>query len=497
MSTHVTTPAASIDHELSSLTEDATRESTSVSIAWGGSVLHVAEIAAGGELFVGEEQHRNLRTDFLIPAERLGATRAPLVVSEGGVTYAVALPGAVGTLVTRDGVETSVAELVARGVARPYAGLRGAHLVPMTAGAALTTELGDLVFKVRAGVAGRRTPRALLADKSVLAVVALSFAAHAGLLSGFAFFKPRISAADDDESRREQVVMMQQLLRASAEREDEAKEKRDDAADSAEGGSEGAAAKSPTGAAGKDTAPKTNGRMAIKGEKDNPNPQLARERARTEAASFGIIGLLNAGAGGDPNAPTAPWGGPISDGRDALSARGNFWGATLDDSFGSGLGLYGVGEGADGKHESIGLGQIGFGRGRAAGGDLDGFGLSRGKTMGDHVVKSPPSVRVGVTSVSGRLPSDVIQRIVRQNFGRFRMCYEQGLRNNPSLSGRVSVRFAIDRAGHVASVGNSGSDLPDSKVVSCVVSSFSGLSFPEPENGIVTVVYPITFTPGA
>ncbi len=496
MSTHVTTSAASIDHELSSLTEDTTKESTSVSISWGGSVLHVAELAAGGELFVGEEQHRNLRTDFLIPAERLGATRAPLVLSEGGVTYAVALPGAGGKLSTRDGLETPVAELVARGVAKAYPGLRGAHLVPMTAGSSVTTELGDLVFKVTAGVAARRTPRALVVGKSVLAMVALSFAAHAGMLSGFAFFKPRLASADDDDAKREQVVMMQQLLRASAEREDEAQKKQDDANTGADGGSEGAAAKSPSGAAGKDTAPKTNGRMAIKGDKENPNPTLARERARTEAATFGIIGLLNAGVGGDPNAPTAPWGGPITEGRDAVSTRGNFWGATLDDSFGSGLGLHGIGEGGDGTHESIGLGAIGFGRGRSAGGDLDGFGVSRGKTMGDHVVKAPPSVRAGVTTVSGRLPSDVIQRIVRQNFGRFRMCYEQGLRTNPALSGRVAVRFAIDRQGHVASVGNSGSDLPDSKVVSCVVSSFSGLSFPEPENGIVTVVYPITFTPG-
>ena len=43
---------------------------------------------------------------------------------------------------------------------------------------------------------------------------------------------------------------------------------------------------------------------------------------------------------------------------------------------------------------------------------------------------------MGATSVSGRLPPEVIQRIVRQNFGRFRLCYENGLRSNPNL--RVS-----------------------------------------------------------
>ncbi len=107
-----------------------------------------------------------------------------------------------------------------------------------------------------------------------------------------------------------------------------------------------------------------------------------------------------------------------------------------------------------------------------------------------------PQVRMGATQVSGRLPPEVIQRIVRQNFGRFRLCYENGLRNNRNLQGRVSVRFVIGRDGAVSNVGNGGSDMPDSGVVSCVVRAFYGLSFPQPEGGIVTVTYPIMFSPG-
>ena len=77
-----------------------------------------------------------------------------------------------------------------------------------------------------------------------------------------------------------------------------------------------------------------------------------------------------------------------------------------------------------------------------------------------------------------------------------RACYEAGMRNNPNLAGRVAVRFVIGRDGSVGSVGNGGSDLPDSGVVSCVVRSFYGLSFPAPDSGIVTVTYPIAFSPG-
>jgi hypothetical protein len=209
-----------------------------------------------------------------------------------------------------------------------------------------------------------------------------------------------------------------------------------------------------------------------------------------------MIGLINVGGGGDPNAPTAPWGREDSLGQDPLSARGNMWGDSIGDSFGAGgLGLSGVGEGGGGRGEGIGLGNIGtIGHG-AGTGSGQGFGSGHGRLGGSHKTRSP-SIRQGTTQVNGRLPPEVIQRIVRQNFGRFRLCYENGLRTNPNLQGRVAVKFVIDRQGSVSTAQDGGSDLPDQGVVSCVVRGFGNLSFPQPEGGIVTVVYPIIFNPG-
>ena len=85
---------------------------------------------------------------------------------------------------------------------------------------------------------------------------------------------------------------------------------------------------------------------------------------------------------------------------------------------------------------------------------------------------------------------------MRQNFGRFRLCYEERLRNNPNLQGKVAVRFEIDGNGAVGQTANAGSDLPDAAVVNCVTRSFSGLSFPPPDGGKVSVVYPVMFSPG-
>lgn len=103
--------------------------------------------------------------------------------------------------------------------------------------------------------------------------------------------------------------------------------------------------------------------------------------------------------------------------------------------------------------------------------------------------------RAAKTEVNGVIPAEVIQRIVRLNFGRFRNCYETGLRTNPSLGGRVATKFIIDRAGAVMTSQDGGSDLPDQTVVSCVVKSFQTLSFPNPQGGLVTVNYPLLFSP--
>src|SRR5262249_42246624 len=119
-----------------------------------------------------------------------------------------------------------------------------------------------------------------------------------------------------------------------------------------------------------------------------------------------------------------------------------------------------------------------------------------GETAAPAAKRSAPRVASGSTTVAGRLPPEVIQRIVRQNTGRFRLCYQKGLENNPNLQGRVTVRFVIAADGSVSSASNGGSDLPDATVISCIVRAFNGLSFPQPEGGIVTVSYPLMFSPG-
>jgi hypothetical protein len=104
-------------------------------------------------------------------------------------------------------------------------------------------------------------------------------------------------------------------------------------------------------------------------------------------------------------------------------------------------------------------------------------------------------VQMGALTVNGRLPPEVIQRIVRQSFGRFRLCYENGLRVNPLLAGRVTTKFVIAADGSVKLTQDGGSDMPDQGVTMCVVHAFANLAFPQPEGGIVTVAAPLVFAP--
>ena len=54
----------------------------------------------------------------------------------------------------------------------------------------------------------------------------------------------------------------------------------------------------------------------------------------------------------------------------------------------------------------------------------------------------------------------------------------------------------IDGKVSSASPDASGTTLPDPQTVDCVVDVFRTLEFPKPEGGIVTVVYPLIFSPG-
>jgi hypothetical protein len=477
---------------------DAT--SAEIVIRWGATTLHVAHLTPPRAFFVGEASEKDA-VDFQIPAEKLGVARLPVVRKAADGSARVVIPaGAKGTA-TIAGQVVKLSDLAANGQAEASAEIAGAIELPLRASTKVRFEIGGVELEVASVKAGRKVTGRLSFDRRGLPFQAMSMALHLGLLGAAAVYMPTIAAASEDAVSHDQMEVMRLALSTNAERElPEAKdEPKDDGAGERDGGT-GHAAAGESGKMGSVTSRNNNGKWGAQGPKDNPEVQLSKSDAIAMARDFGLAGLLHAGLGGDKNAPTTPWGDMATLGRDPISAKGNMWGSDIAEAAGGGgLGLTGVGEGGGLDGRGIGLGRLGtFGHGNGLG-DGDGFGPGSGSSFGRGArghKQADLSMRMGETKTTGHLPPEVIQRVVRQNFGRFRLCYENGLRGNPNLAGRVGVRFVIGRDGGVMSSANGGSDLPDAGVVSCVVSAFRGLQFPQSEEGgAVTVTYPIMFSP--
>ena len=224
-----------------------------------------------------------------------------------------------------------------------------------------------------------------------------------------------------------------------------------------------------------------------------------------------MIGLLAQG----PRGPVAPTEDMWAHGADALATNGAMW-ASLPGEWGgqNGLGLTGIGEGGGGLGEGIGLGTIGAlghtdgpagpgtggsgsklelrgGRGRGSGG-------TRTRASGP-TRRQPPCRRrhvSGGAATTARSPAVSRPRRSSGSCGRTSAASALATRTacaeNPNLQGRV-------RCGS-SSAGRRGVERPTAARTarlrtSCVVRAFSGLSFPQPEGGIVTVSYPIVFSP--
>jgi hypothetical protein len=311
------------------------------------------------------------------------------------------------------------------------------------------------------------------------------------LIATLAYLTPSMALADDEDMDRDRMELMQQYLRASAVREEEQKPLPVEAG----AGEKGAPAernKGPEGAAGRPDITVAR-HLAIKG--DTAERVFSKAELVKEAQDFGTIGLLN--TLNATNAPSSPWG-DVPTGPDAVNATGDMFSQEIGEGRGfGGIGLSGIGDGGGGRGLGVGMGNIGTCSGlNCYGNGNGGFARDIGRPGAPDHKAGAGKVRMSPgTVLSGHIPADVIQRIVRQNFGRFRQCYEIGLRSNPNLEGRVTARFVIGRDGAVSNV-SSGGDLPDAQVKSCVASAFYGLSFPAPDGGIIAVTYPIMLTPG-
>lgn len=137
---------------------------------------------------------------------------------------------------------------------------------------------------------------------------------------------------------------------------------------------------------------------------------------------------------------------------------------------------------------------------KGGGGDKDGTGerLTEAKqvTFTEKTQKKVTKIDTGIVKTSGgQIEKSSIRQVVDSNISGIRYCYERELKNNPSMTGKVVIRFTVGEDGKVKSWDLVESTLPGgTPVTECILNKVKNWKFQPPKNGEVTVVYPFIFT---
>jgi hypothetical protein len=420
-------------------------------------------------------------------------------VLAGGGVAAVIPQGSKGTIDVQ-GQKLSIEQARAQNLLQPCSEMPGAEMFPLTNSGRAKIELNGFAFQSTVVPAGKKVA-GWAQDLAKGLVVLGGFWLPTVLAFGGIYWALRMAPGDSLDAEDTQLdkstaaYMLQLQKNASAqevpEQEDNTPQPQNNQDKS---GGTGTRHRGAEGMMGSPSSQATGGYYQIQGPPDTQEVKIARTRALIESGNYGAIGALTAVFGSTANAPIAfDSDSDVTQGRDPNNFNGNLMGDHPGDSFGfGGLGMSGTGPGGGGWGDGIGLGTVGgFGHGGGTGSGM-GYGGGSGRMGQGRKPKTVKMIEAG-TDIQGRLPPDVIKRIVRANYPRFRACYESGLKRDPGLKGTISVMFIIDTSGAVESASGAGGTLTDGTVSSCVVGVYRTLSFPEPEGGKVRVTYPIDF----
>ncbi len=179
-------------------------------------------------------------------------------------------------------------------------------------------------------------------------------------------------------------------------------------------------------------------------------------------------------------------------------------GSAFDDVLGSATGSNSVAEALSGASgvgvatsDALAAGQKGGGAGNAAGiGDLgtSGGGNVNIGNKGDarvvgHVADATPDVE------SSNVDRAALARFVRSRIRAIQGCYEKELKRNPSLKGKVVVRFTISTQGRATEIELEEDTMHNDAVGACIRAIIRGWIFPFKPDSDVPVAYPFIFTP--
>ena len=307
-------------------------------------------------------------------------------------------------------------------------------------------------------------------DWVYVGILFCSFLLHAGVF-GYASTQPipKIAAIDKIPDRFAKIIVqdLQQLKKDNKELEGEGESKKVEKTKSKK--------KAPAKKAG-DAKPKA----------EKSAKQLAEEAARRKAeiakkvAGAGLVALLTS---------KAPGGGDTMNALADTLADGARFGSIDDTMSGvSGLGVAtkatqrGRRGGGGGGPKSKGLSDVGTSEGGSA------------ELAGRKEKQIKASAKLGaLQDVDGSLDASSIKKVVKRHLTSIKHCYEQELRRNPKMEGKVTVEVTVASTGAVSSADVLSSSLGNNQVEKCMLKTIKRWRFPRPEEGDVIFTYPFIF----
>jgi TonB family protein len=205
--------------------------------------------------------------------------------------------------------------------------------------------------------------------------------------------------------------------------------------------------------------------------------KLLAEVSRTGALK--ILGTKGKGTGGIAGDLINPDGDPGQDAKKAFAGVGGLSTASAGRG-GSGL----KGKGGDGKGRRVGIGNLGS---RVGGPDKVQTGTMV-KEREPRAIVQPSKARI-----DGTLDSGGVARSIKRGMTAVRLCYQRGLKRDPKLTGKITLRLSISGMGTVASVAVESDSIDDAQVKSCITGAAKRWRFPPPQGGDAEIVVPLVF----
>lgn len=300
-------------------------------------------------------------------------------------------------------------------------------------------------------------------DRLFATVLTISFLVHGGAYVALAATELPAEQTLEEIPDRYAKILIPERIQAPPPKKEEAK---------TEAAAEVKAEEPKKEAGKKERAPKSSEQLAA----EKAARAAAVAKAVQSKGMLKVLGALGPGTGSGAVADVFGAGGGMTDVATALSGAG---GVAVATDPGAGGGRKGGGQGG-----AASIGDL-----ATSGGGAVGYGAKSEVRVSGSVAAEEAEVD------SADIDQQKLGAFVRARMGLIKSCYENALKRNPHLKGKITIRFTILETGGLADVNASVNTVGSPEVASCIMNTMRSWRTQFRPSGPVTVDYPFVFAP--